>query len=63
MGRFFKNPLAFLLRDTTEHTEVRMSFALSEQQDVGAGEGRDAATAAVASISPDALRKVGDGRA
>lgn len=48
--------------DTTEHTEVRMGFALSEQ-DVETGEERDAATAAVASMRPDALRRVGDERA
>lgn len=48
--------------DTTEHTEVRMSFALCEQ-DVEAGEERDVTTAAAASIRPSALRQVGDGRA
>jgi serine/threonine-protein kinase RsbW len=47
--------------DTTEHTEVRMSFALSQQDVEGGGE-RDVATAAVASMRPDALRRVGDGR-
>lgn len=48
--------------DATEHTEVRMGFALSEQ-DVETGEERDVATAAVASMRPDALRRVGDERA
>lgn len=48
--------------DTTEHTEVRMTFALSEQ-DVDAGQEHEVATAAVASIRPDALRRVGNGRA
>jgi len=48
--------------DPTEHTEVRMSFVLSDM-DVEAGEERDVATAAVASIRPDALRRVGDERA
>lgn len=47
--------------DTTEHTEVRMSFAFAEQ-DVEGGE-RDVATAGVASMRPDALRRVGDGQA
>jgi hypothetical protein len=48
--------------DTTEHTEVRMSFALCEQ-DVQDGEERAIGAAAVASIRPDTLRRVGDGRA
>jgi len=47
--------------DTTEHTEVRMSFTLAEQN-VEGGE-PDVATAAVASMRPDALRRVGDRRA
>jgi anti-sigma regulatory factor (Ser/Thr protein kinase) len=48
--------------DTTEHTEVRMTFALSEQ-DLEHGEEPDIATAAVASTRPDGLRGVGDGQA
>lgn len=48
--------------DTTEHTEVRMTFALAEQ-DVKAGEEPGIATAAVASARPDGLRRVGNGQA
>jgi serine/threonine-protein kinase RsbW len=48
--------------DTTEHTEVRMTFALSEQ-DVEPGEEPGIAAAAVASARPDGLGRVGDGQA
>lgn len=46
--------------DTSEHTEVRMSFVLSERE---SEQEPDIATAAMASIRPDALRRVGDGQA
>lgn len=47
--------------DTTEHTEVRMTFLLSEQ-DVEVREEPDIA-AAVASARPEALRRASDGQA
>ncbi|MGN6372560.1 MAG: ATP-binding protein [Solirubrobacteraceae bacterium] len=48
--------------DTTEHTEVRMTFLLSEQG-VVPGEEPGMAAAVVASARPDALRRASDGQA
>lgn len=47
--------------DTTDHTEVRMTFLLSEQ-DVEVRKEPDIA-AAVASVRPEALRRASDGQA
>lgn len=48
--------------DMTEHTEVRMTFALSERE-IDAGEDPDVATAAVTTIRSGALGSVSDGQA
>jgi serine/threonine-protein kinase RsbW len=47
--------------DTAEHTEVRMTFALSADEP-DAYQEQNVATAAVASIRPDGLRAVSDGQ-